>query len=159
MWTSARHRYWPAGVAFRTGGNGFWAPITGLVSLTPDRKTIVRAVFTDNKETPGLGGRITEEAFQKERFAGLDASKPEEGSPYLYVASERPKSRPRARRTVDAITGATVSSKAVSKILKTCLERVAKKPKTKSKSFGIPISIKDAGLEPREAEYYEAIDD
>jgi Na+-transporting NADH:ubiquinone oxidoreductase subunit C len=107
----------PVGVAFTTSGNGFWAPIAGLMALAPDRRTVLRMVFTDNRETPGLGGRITEEAFQKGQFAGLDASPPAEGRPYLTVASERPEGGPRARRTVQAITGATQTSRAVVKFV------------------------------------------
>ena len=103
----------PVGLAFVISGNGFWAPITGLLSLTPDRSEVIRAVFTDNSETPGLGGRITEQAFQKGQFAGLDATPPAEGKPYFTVASQRPGSGPRARRTVEAITGATQTSRAV----------------------------------------------
>jgi Na+-transporting NADH:ubiquinone oxidoreductase subunit C len=103
----------PVGVAFVISGNGFWAPITGLLALSPDRTRVLRTVFTDNKETPGLGGRITEEAFQKDQFVGLDATKPAEGKPYLYVASQRPEGGPQADRTVEAITGATQTSRAV----------------------------------------------
>jgi Na+-translocating ferredoxin:NAD+ oxidoreductase RnfG subunit len=59
---------------------------------------------------------------------------------------------------IDAVTGATISSKAVADILKTCLERVTRgtniQPQQKSE---ILIRLERAGLKPKEASYYKAI--
>ena len=62
-------------------------------------------------------------------------------------------------KDIDAITGATISSRAVSETLKTCLERVVSKVETEPHSSGIVTELKEAGLEPKEAEYYKAIDE
>ena len=112
-------------IAFVIAGTGFWAPVTGLLSLTPDRTHVIRAVFVEQKETPGLGGRIAEEQFQKDQFAGLNVSKPPAGRPYVYVAQERPASPadPRYGRTIEAITGATQTSRAVTRFLNVDLEQ------------------------------------
>lgn len=58
---------------------------------------------------------------------------------------------------IDAVTGATISSKAVSDTLKTSLERINKvgKAETGSRLFE---KLKDAGIEPREAKYYKDIE-
>jgi Na+-transporting NADH:ubiquinone oxidoreductase subunit C len=110
------------GVGLEVSGNGFWAPITGILALTPDGKTVLGIEFLSHSETPGLGGRITEDAFQ-DQFEGLDVSPPEKVDKYLYVEKQRPdKSDPRYDRTVDAITGATQTSVAVGRFLNSNLE-------------------------------------
>ena len=105
-------------VGFDVGGNGFWAPIRGLMALTPDLGQVVGVVFLDHKETPGLGGRITEAAFQ-DAFRGISVSPPGGDAKFLYVEKDRPESPqdPRWGRTVDAITGATQTSMAVARFL------------------------------------------
>ena len=81
-------------------------------------------VFIEQAETPGLGGRITEDAFEQQ-FKGLNAAPPEQGRQYIYVARERPENRndPRFGRSVDAITGATQTSMAVERLLNADLEQ------------------------------------
>lgn len=112
------------GVGFPVAGNGFWAPIRGLLALAPDLSEIVGVVFVEHSETPGLGGRITEAGF-RDQFEGLDVSPPRRGEKFLYVERERPTSPqdPRAGRTVEAITGATQTSMAVGRFLNAELAR------------------------------------
>ena len=57
----------------------------------------------DHSETPGLGGRITEESFKKQ-FAGKKVK------PNLSIVKERKAANP---NEVDAITGATNTSKGI----------------------------------------------
>lgn len=83
------------GVAFEIKGPGFWGNITGLVALNADLKTIKGIEILKQEETPGLGGRISEDAF-KDQFIGK---------------SVEPKI------TFDAITGATMTSKAFETII------------------------------------------
>jgi len=113
----------PLAVAFEFRGSGFWAPITGLAALTPDLATLVGLVVVDQAETPGLGGRITEKAFQ-EQFSGLHLAPPAEGRQAVYIQREKPTSRddPRFGRTVEAITGATQTSLALERLLNADLE-------------------------------------
>lgn len=112
------------GYAFEVSGRGLWAPITGLMALTPDLDKVIGIVFTEHKETPGLGGRISEDWFQQQ-FRGLDVSPPPEGYRFVYVAQDSPtdKADPRYSRTVDAITGATQTSMAVDKFLNESLRQ------------------------------------
>ena len=105
------------GYAFVISGSGFWAPIKGLLSVTPDRKRAIAAVFVEQSETPGLGGRITEDVFQLDQFDGLNVSQPYAGE-FLYVVRERRATdadtgATRATRSIEAITGATQTSLAV----------------------------------------------
>ena len=112
------------GYAFEVSGRGLWAPITGLMALTPDLDKVIGIVFTEHKETPGLGGRISEDWFQQQ-FRGLDVSPPPEGYRFVYVAQDSPtdKADPRYSRTVDAIMGATQTSMAVDKFLNESLRQ------------------------------------
>ena len=112
-------------VAFPFTGNGFWAPITGLMAIrcTTDPATgrgelvdVAGVVFLDHGESPGLGGRITEDAFQ-DRFRGLPVP-PADGGPLLYMERQMPPDDdPRRKHAVQAITGATQTSMAVGRFL------------------------------------------
>lgn len=90
-------------VAFKVTGSGFQGPISGLVSLEPDLKTIIGLEFLSQQETPGLGARITEEWFLKQ-FKGKEVE------PRLLIVKSGAEE---ANNKVDAITGATRTSKAV----------------------------------------------
>lgn len=65
-------------------------------------------------------------------------------------------------KDIDAVTGATVSSKAVAEILKACLDRInerteSKPEKTKTNAIDL-MSLEEAGLKPQEAKYYRVIE-
>lgn len=93
--------------AVRFSGPGLWGTIKGYIAVSADLKTLIGIEFTEQNETPGLGGRISEDWF-KEQFRGLDLT---EGIPIKYEDG------------IDAITGATLSSSAVLKIINTFVER------------------------------------
>ena len=112
------------GIAFQISGNGFWAPITTLMAMKPDLSQVIGVVFLDNKETPGLGGRITEKWFE-DQFQGLKFIPLAAGGKYIYISREKPEGPddPRYGRSVDAITGATQTSLAVEKFMNRNLEQ------------------------------------
>ena len=117
----------PAGlqaVAFEFTGTGFWAPITGLLALTPDLSRVTGMAVVDQSETPGLGGRIMEKWFQ-EQFGGLNAAPPKPGRRFLYVVREKPAGAddPRYGRAVEAITGATQTSLCLERLLNASIEQ------------------------------------
>ena len=58
-----------AGYAVPISGKGFWAKISGIIGIAPDRKTITGISFYEQSETPGLGARIMEAEFYQQ-FAG-----------------------------------------------------------------------------------------
>jgi len=124
------------GVAFPVGGNGFWAPIKGFLAVDPEKKFALGIEFVDQKETPGLGARITEKAFT-DQFGALaresSGKEPLMVSPpqkknatFIYIGKGEPTgpNDPRYRRSVDAITGATQTSLAVERFLNENLKRV-----------------------------------
>ena len=53
-----------AAYALPISGQGFWAPIEGVIGIAADKKTITGVVFYEQKETPGLGAEITTSKFR-----------------------------------------------------------------------------------------------
>src|SRR3989338_3838798 len=53
-------------VAFSLDGPGLWGPVSGIVSLEKDLKTIRSIKITHQEETPGLGGRIAEKEYLRQ---------------------------------------------------------------------------------------------
>lgn len=100
-------------VAFEFIGPGLWGPIKGIASVNPDLRTIKIIKILYQEETPGLGGRIAEIAFLKQ-FRG------KEFLPKLVFVGEGKSS---AKNEVDAITGATGSSRALEKLLNETLNK------------------------------------
>lgn len=100
-------------VAFRFEGPGLWGPIAGIASVNPDLKTIKTIKIIHQEETPGLGGRIGEEGF-------LGQFRGKEFFPKIVFM---PQGKASGKNEVDAITGATGSSKALEKLLNEALEK------------------------------------
>jgi len=48
------------GYCFPISGSGLWGTIHALLAVTPDFKKVMNIEIVDQNETPGLGGRITE---------------------------------------------------------------------------------------------------
>jgi Na+-transporting NADH:ubiquinone oxidoreductase subunit C len=107
------------GMAFRFRGMGFWSPIEGLLALNPDRTRTLGIVILEQKETPGLGGRIEEPIFTKPFEQGVKVSLPGNATEKIIeISSTTPDPQsPMAPRHVMAITGATQTSMALDRIL------------------------------------------
>ena len=101
------------GYAFPVGGPGFWGPIQGMVGVDPDATKVLGIAFYKHTETPGLGGRITEDWFS-DQFNGLRLF-PIEGDQKIFYL--KPAGTTGAPNELDAITGATNTSSAVEAFL------------------------------------------
>ena len=95
-------------------GAGLWGPIWGYVAFDEDLKTIVGAYFDHDSETPGLGAKIKDDPAFRARFIGkqIDVN----ADPVFEIVKNADASKANA---VDAITGATMTSKGLSKALAT----------------------------------------
>lgn len=96
--------------AFPVEGIALWGSLEAYVAVTSDLTEILGIEFISHNETPGLGGRISEEWF-KEQFRGLDLENKEDGKYIIY--------KPDPSGNVDAVTGATLTSNSVKDILNT----------------------------------------
>ncbi len=94
-------------------GAGLWGPVWGYVAFQPDGKTIAGAYFDHESETPGLGAKIKDEAWFREKFAGRQVAF---GSEPLFNLSKNAEATG-AANAVDAITGATMTSKGLGEAL------------------------------------------
>jgi electron transport complex protein RnfG len=95
------------GYAILCHGNGYQGEIRLMVGVKADLSKFTGMVILEQVETPGLGAKIAEAKFQKQ-FKDL-AAKP----PIEYVKGRAPV-KP---NQIQAITGATISSKAVVDII------------------------------------------
>ena len=82
--------------------------VKGYVGISKDYSQLLGLEFISQDETPGLGGRITEDWF-KEQFRGIDVTNSQEANYVVY--------RPASNGNVDAIAGATLTSKSVSNLI------------------------------------------
>lgn len=89
-------------------GAGLWGPVWGYIALADDGKTIEGAIFDHKGETPGLGAKIAEAPFYTS-FKGKAF-----GSGETVFAVEKGK-HDNDPECVDAISGATITSKALGK--------------------------------------------
>ena len=102
----------PSVIAIPFAGAGLWAPIEGVISFKPDLLTISGISFYKQDETPGLGGEIGSNWFQ-EQFKGKKIVS-ESGKPGFRIIKPGGKTD---INSVDGISGATMTSDRVQKIL------------------------------------------
>lgn len=94
-------------------GAGLWGPVWGYIALEKDLKTIAGAYFDHESETPGLGGKIKDDPRFREQFKGkvIDYT---DAEPFNIVKGGAPAGKANA---VDAITGATMTSKGLNQAI------------------------------------------
>ena len=94
-------------------GAGLWGPVWGYVAFQPDCRTIAGAYFDHESETPGLGAKIKDEAWFREKFIG----KTVEWGDAPAFRLEKNAEASGATNAVDAISGATMTSKGLNEAL------------------------------------------
>ncbi|MGN0189893.1 MAG: NADH:ubiquinone reductase (Na(+)-transporting) subunit C [Candidatus Cryptobacteroides sp.] len=87
-------------------GAGLWGPIWGYIAVKEDGRDILGAIFDHKSETPGLGAKIAEEPFYTQ-FIGKRFS---DSEPMFSVVKGGAKG---AADGVDAVSGATITSRAL----------------------------------------------
>lgn len=106
----------PVGLAFIADGGGFQGNIRIMVGLGLDYLKLKGIKVLEQNETPGLGNRIKEPAFEGQ-FKGLEIKPKVE-----YIKYRKPE-KP---NQIQAITGATISSDAVVKNINNAVEKMLK---------------------------------
>lgn len=101
------------GYAFPVGGPGFWGPVYGMTAVDPKASRILGIAFYKHAETPGLGGRISESWFS-DQFRDLPLY-PVDGDKNIFYL--KPAAPGKAPNELDAVTGATGTSRAVEAFL------------------------------------------
>ena len=101
-------------------GAGLWGPIWGYIAVNDDGNTIYGANFSHEGETPGLGARIADKEFQ-DLF--MDKHLFKDGEFKNVVVLKKGQTATNGAEQVDALTGATITSRGVSDMLDDCLSR------------------------------------
>lgn len=94
-------------------GNGLWDKIWGTIALEDDFNTIAGASFGHVGETPGLGAEITDNPWFRNQFKGKTIF---DDGEYVSVKVVKGGAKD-PEHEVDAITGATITSRGVSEML------------------------------------------
>ena len=94
-------------------GQGMWGGISCFLAIDSDKNTVYGAYFNHESETAGLGAEIKDNADWQAKFQGKKIFA-DETKEALALSVEKAVNN---ETTVDAVTGATVTSTAVSKML------------------------------------------
>lgn len=97
-------------------GYGLWSTLYGFLAMKPDLNTVVGLGFYQHGETPGMGGEV-----DNPRWKALWPGKTlfdEAGQPVIQIikGGVNP-SNPAAGHQVDALSGATLTSRGVNRLL------------------------------------------
>jgi electron transport complex protein RnfG len=102
-----------AGWVVKAGGQGYADKIEIIIGLDPGAETITGLFVLQQKETPGLGNKITFPRWRNQ-FIRKKTSTP------LVVT----KGKSQAPNAIDAVTGATISSRSVTGIVNRTIDDV-----------------------------------
>lgn len=100
-------------------GAGLWGPIWGYIAFDSNGDTIYGAYFGHEGETPGLGAEIEKPAFQ-DQFEGKNIFNSEGG--FTSIAVVKTGKEPQGKAWVHAVSGGTITSQGVQKMLYDSLE-------------------------------------
>ena len=99
-------------------GTGLWGPIWGYIAFEDDLNTIYGASFDHKTETPGLGAEINKDKFERQ-FIGEKIFN--EKGYFVSISIIKGGALPQDIHGTDAITGGTITSKAVAEMIKRTL--------------------------------------
>ena len=111
------------GWAYVGKGKGFGGDIKILIGLNSGADGLVGIDVLDDVETPGFGHSINDEIIWKSKFRPKDGKTIPLAKPLVVIKAEP---RPDNPYQIQAITGATISSKAVVSIINETAGEVAK---------------------------------
>ncbi|MBI3791925.1 MAG: FMN-binding protein [Gemmatimonadetes bacterium] len=100
------------GAAISAGEPGFTEVISLMFGYDPATRQLIGLKILDEKETPGLGDKIEKDSGFTRQFAGVTAP--------VKPVKKRSGSDP---AEIDAISGATISSRAVTRIINHAVEK------------------------------------
>lgn len=106
-----------SGIVVRVNGKGLWGPIWGYVVLSEDGTTIKGVSFAHKSETPGLGAKITDDEFSN-AFIGKKLYNQNGAFTSVRVIKKGQEGDIREENRVDAISGATITSRGVDEMMR-----------------------------------------
>ncbi|WP_339806491.1 Na(+)-translocating NADH-quinone reductase subunit C [uncultured Marinobacter sp.] len=98
-------------------GPGLWSTLYGFISLEGDLNTIEGLGFYDHAETPGLGGEVDNPRW-KSQWVGQKVYGDDKDQPKIQlVKGGADQSGPDGEHKVDALSGATLTSRGVENLV------------------------------------------
>jgi len=98
-------------------GKGLWGPLWGYIALLSDMNTVYGITFDHKGETPGLGAEINTTPFESQ-FKGMRIF---DDSSFVSIKVLKSNEKPIENHSVDAISGGTITSKGLEKMLFDCI--------------------------------------
>lgn len=112
--------------AFPISGKGLWSTVYGYLSLDASLSTIVGVTFYKHGETPGLGGEVETDWFQRQ-FAGKKVFEAGQRLKFEVVKGKVADRYPGGSdHAVDGISGATITGNGVTKFINRDLDKYEK---------------------------------
>lgn len=117
------------GVAIEATGRGYQDTIRLIYGYSPRERAILGFRILESRETPGLGDRVETDPAFVEQFRGLPVHPATDGSglehPIALVTAGRKRDPGESRKPgqIDGVTGATVTSRAVTEAIDTSIRR------------------------------------
>ena len=97
-------------------GKGLWSTMYGFLALGPDLRTVRGLTYYQHGETPGLGGEVDNPRW-KALWPGRQAFN-EQGRPVIELARGRSGAPDADPHRVDGLSGATITSRGVTAMLR-----------------------------------------
>ena len=105
------------GVAIEAQGKGYQDVIKVIYGYAPTEQKIIGMKVLESKETPGLGDKIGNDPAFLANFAKLDARLTRDGAKLQHAFEVVKHGAKKSRWQIDGVTGATISSKAMGRLL------------------------------------------
>lgn len=105
------------GLAFEGSGQGFQDVLNILIGYNPECQCVVGMKVLESKETPGLGDKIEKDPAFREGLEHLDVRLTEDRDGLAHPIELVKRGQKSSDWQVEGITGATISSRAVVRIL------------------------------------------
>jgi electron transport complex protein RnfG len=105
------------GIALEASGMGYQDVIHVLYGYATSADAIIGLQVLESRETPGLGDKIETDPGFLENFAGLDVSLAADGTDLAHRIEFVKPGEKQHPWQIDGITGATISSTAIARIL------------------------------------------
>lgn len=105
------------GIAIEAAGQGFQDVIRIIYGYSPTRQQVIGMEVLESRETPGLGDKIIKDDDFVANFSALDVALNEAATDLKNPVVAVKNGKKTAAWEIDGITGATISSVAVAKII------------------------------------------
>ncbi|MBT6865923.1 MAG: NADH:ubiquinone reductase (Na(+)-transporting) subunit C, partial [Candidatus Marinimicrobia bacterium] len=104
-------------------GKGLWSTLYGYFAVEPDGRTVKGITFYKHGETPGLGGEIEKDWFQKNFIGKQFVNEKNELLGIQIIKGKVQSDDKEAYHKVDGISGATMTGKGLEYFLKDDLSK------------------------------------